>query len=109
MLLSTAQRIVDLGLRDLGYQYVVQDDCWSAGRNASGYLQPNTTLFPHGMSYVSEKLHDMGFGFGIYSDAGSLTCGRFAGSLGYEEADAQVWASWGVRHSLDYLSKCIIV
>ena len=40
----------------------------------------------------------MGLGFGIYSDAGTLTCARYVGSLGYEEIDAQTWASWGVSH-----------
>jgi alpha-galactosidase len=41
LLLSTAQQMVDLGLRDLGYNYVVMDDCWSIGRNSSGYLVEN--------------------------------------------------------------------
>lgn len=37
--------------------------------------------------------------FGIYSDAGNLTCGGYPGSLGHEELDAQTFASWGI----DYL------
>lgn len=39
--------------------------------------------------------------FGIYSSAGTYTCGGRFGSLDYEEIDAQTYASWGV----DYLSK----
>jgi alpha-galactosidase len=35
LLLQTADLIVDYGLKDLGYHYVILDDCWSAGRNAS--------------------------------------------------------------------------
>ncbi|KAI5121708.1 hypothetical protein M0805_002101 [Coniferiporia weirii] len=99
LLLSSGQQVVALGFKDLGYTYVVQDDCWSAGRNSTGHLQANTTKFPNGMSYIAEKLHEMGLGFGIYSDAGSLTCGQYVGSLGNEVIDAQTWASWGV----DYL------
>ena len=99
LLLNTASKIVSYGLRDAGYHYVVLDDCWSAGRNSSGFLQPNTTKFPHGMAYIADQLHNMGLGYGMYSDAGSYTCGRYAGSLGYETKDAQVFASWGV----DYL------
>lgn len=38
LLLTTAQDMVDFGLRDLGYNYIVLDDCWSVGRNESGYL-----------------------------------------------------------------------
>lgn len=37
--------------------------------------------------------------FGIYSDAGTLTCGGYAGSAGYESLDAETFAGWGV----DYL------
>ena len=46
LLLSTARALVSLGLRDLGYNYVVLDDCWSAGRNASGYLVEDPEKFP---------------------------------------------------------------
>jgi alpha galactosidase A-like protein len=39
--------MVDYGLRDLGYQYVIIDDCWAQGRNESGYLVPNSKKFPN--------------------------------------------------------------
>ncbi|KAL5481045.1 hypothetical protein ACEPAI_9986 [Sanghuangporus weigelae] len=99
LLLSTGRLIVNLGLRDLGYTYIVQDDCWSAGRNSSGHLQVDTTKFPRGIAVVADEIHSLDLGFGIYSDAGSLTCGRFIGSLGNESIDAETWANWGV----DYL------
>jgi len=41
LLLTTAQNLVDFGLRDLGYNYISLDDCWSIGRNSSGYLIEN--------------------------------------------------------------------
>lgn len=51
------------------------------------------------MASIISKLHDMGFKFGIYSSAGTFTCARYPGSLGYETKDAELWASWGVsRH-----------
>jgi alpha-galactosidase len=31
LLLTTAQDMIDFGLRDLGYNYIVLDDCWSVG------------------------------------------------------------------------------
>lgn len=91
-LLSTAQKMVDLGLRDLGYNYVVLDDCWSEGRNESGYLVPRSDTFPHGMRYVADTLHAMGMKFGMYSSAGIYTCGRYPGSLGNEQKDADFFA-----------------
>ncbi|OCK81502.1 glycoside hydrolase family 27 protein [Lepidopterella palustris CBS 459.81] len=87
LLLNTARAMVDYGLRDLGYQYIVLDDCWSIGRNESGYLVADHTL------------HSMGMKFGMYSSAGIMTCARYPGSLGYEQKDADLWASWDV----DYL------
>ncbi|PBP16961.1 alpha-galactosidase/alpha-n-acetylgalactosaminidase [Diplocarpon rosae] len=101
LLVETANLIVDYGLKDLGYHYVVLDDCWSTGRNASNNnsLVADAAKFPRGMAAVADDLHALGFGFGMYSSAGKYTCGRYAGSLGYEEVDAQTWADWGV----DYL------
>jgi alpha-galactosidase len=101
LLLQTAELIVDYGLKDLGYHYVILDDCWSIGRNASNNnsLVANPKKFPNGMAAVADNLHALGLGFGMYSDAGKYTCGGYAGSLGYETVDANTWASWGV----DYL------
>lgn len=44
LLLTTAQDMVDYGLRDAGYDYIVLDDCWSVGRNESGYLIANGNI-----------------------------------------------------------------
>lgn len=101
LLVETANLIVDYGLKDLGYHYVVLDDCWSVGRNASNNnsLIADPEKFPRGMAAVAEDIHELGLGFGMYSSAGKYTCGGYAGSLGYEEVDANTWAEWGV----DYL------
>ena len=101
LLLQTAKLIVDYGLKDLGYHYVILDDCWSAGRDASAgnSLIANSTKFPNGMAAVADNLHALGLGFGMYSSAGKYTCGGYAGSQGFETVDANTFASWGV----DYL------
>lgn len=65
LLLSTAEKIVSYGLRDVGYEYVVLDDCWSAGRSQNGTLQANTTKFPNGMADVADHLHGMDLKFGM--------------------------------------------
>ena len=92
LVLNTAQTMVDYGLRDLGYNYVVIDDCWSVGRNSSGYLVANTDTFPNGMSHVADELHSMGMKMGMYSSAGLYTCAKYTGSLGYEQQDADFFA-----------------
>lgn len=55
--------------------------------------------FPSGMKVIGDYVHDHGLKFGIYSSAGTMTCAKRAGSLYYEEKDAQDFADWGV----DYL------
>lgn len=99
LLLETASVLVETGLRDLGYQYVVLDDCWSRGRDEDSHLLADPEKFPRGMKAVAQSLHDNGLLFGMYSSAGELTCARYAGSLDYEKQDAESFASWEV----DYL------
>lgn len=101
LLASSARAIVDLGLRDLGYQYVVLDDCWSSGRNTSGNgsIVVDAAKFPDGMAAVADDIHGLGLKFGMYSSAGRYTCGQYEASLGHEAVDAQTFADWGV----DYL------
>lgn len=63
---------------------------------------PNMTKFPDGISGLADKIHDLGMKIGIYSSAGTMTCARYSGSLGYEQKDADVWASWGVSIHVQY-------
>ncbi len=93
---SMADAIVRSGLRDAGYVYVNIDDCWQVGRDSSGKIIPDPAAFPNGMEHLGDYLHSRGLKFGIYSDAGKMTCGKRPGSLGYEEVDAKTYASWGV-------------
>ena len=81
LVLDTASTITHLGLQDLGYHYVVIDDCWSNGRDGNNQLQADTTKFPNGMTHVGDQLHAQGLGFGMYSDAGSSTVSAFDRSL----------------------------
>lgn len=100
--MQAANAMVDLGFKDAGYEYVVLDDCWSeqGGRDpVTSRLVPNTTKFPDGMSGTADQVHDLGLKYGMYSSAGTMTCGRYPGSLGYEMIDAETFAEWGV----DYL------
>jgi hypothetical protein len=56
-------------------------DCWqSHERTANGQLQPDAAKFPSGMAALAAEVHSKGMKFGVYSDAGSLTCGGYPGS-----------------------------
>uniref|UniRef100_A0A804Q6E6 Alpha-galactosidase n=1 Tax=Zea mays TaxID=4577 RepID=A0A804Q6E6_MAIZE len=98
---STADALVAIGLAKAGYTYVNLDDCWAdSERTKEGYMVANPKTFPSGIKALADYVHSKGLKLGIYSSAGTRTCSnRMPGSLGYEERDAKMFASWGV----DYL------
>jgi alpha-galactosidase len=96
---DTADAMASSGMRDAGYQYVVIDDCWQGPRNADGVITADPQRFPSGIKALADYVHARGLKFGIYSDAGRLTCGGRPGSQGHEYQDALTYARWGV----DYL------
>ncbi|HEY0263033.1 MAG TPA: glycoside hydrolase family 27 protein [Granulicella sp.] len=91
---SAADALVATGMRDAGYVYVNIDDTWQGQRDAQGVLQTNER-FPD-MKALADYVHSKGLKFGIYSSPGDQTCAHYAGSLGHEEQDAKLYASWGV-------------
>lgn len=100
VLRETADAMVSSGLKDVGFEYLVIDDMWVARRDSiSGVLVPDPKRFPMGMKALADYVHSKGLKFGIYSDAGTLTCGKLPASFGHEEIDARTFAEWGV----DYL------
>ncbi|KZV90062.1 alpha-galactosidase [Exidia glandulosa HHB12029] len=102
IVLQSAQALVSTGLKDLGYNYVLIDDCWHspAGREpGTNAPREDKEKFPHGLKWLADQIHALDLKFGIYSDAGTRTCGNQFGSLGFEEIDAKTYAGWGV----DYL------
>jgi alpha-galactosidase len=99
MIRETADAFVSSGLKDAGYTYIVIDDYWHGGRDSNDMLYPDPKRFPSGIKALADYVHSKGLKFGIYSDAGTVTCGRQPASFGYEEKDAKLFASWGV----DYL------
>ncbi len=94
-----ADAMVKSGMKDAGYQYVVIDDCWQVERDTSGNIVADPKRFPSGIKALADYVHSLGLKFGIYSDAGSMTCAKRPGSLGHEYQDALQYAAWGV----DYL------
>ncbi len=97
-LIQVAIALQKTGLQSLGYSLLAIDDCWSSGRNSSGYLVPSARVFPSGIEPFIEQLKSLNFSVGIYSSAGPLTCAGFAGSLGYEYQDAEQWLQWGIQY-----------
>lgn len=105
-LMNVADQIVAKGLQEVGYEYVVLDDCFQNGRDANGVLKADPIRFPDGIKPVADYVHSKGLKFGIYSVPGTKTCANLyngytpnIGSYGHEQIDAETFAAWGV----DYL------
>lgn len=105
---ETADAMVENGMKDAGYEYIVVDDCWQAfSRDENGNLQGNPDRFPSGIKALVDYVHERGLKFGIYAAPGSETCAMYwdnypakeIGSFGHEKQDAKQFAKWGI----DYL------
>lgn len=100
LIFSTADSMIEQGLLDAGYEYLIIDDCWSMkNRDKDGKLVPDPEKFPHGIKAVADYVHSKGLKFGIYSCCGVRTCAGYPGSFEHEFSDAAQFAEWGV----DYL------
>ena len=104
---EAADAFVSEGLKDAGYEYVVIDDCWSEKqRDKNGKLVPDHWKFPDGIKPVADYVHSKGLKFGMYSCAGTHTCGGHPGSFEHEFDDAETFAEWGVDYlKYDYCYK----
>jgi alpha-galactosidase len=99
LIMGMADAMVNSGMKDAGYEFVVIDDCWQVSRDENGNIVADKEKFPHGIKYLADYIHGKGLKFGIYSCAGSKTCAGRPGGRGHEYQDALMYAHWGV----DYL------
>ena len=66
LIFRVADKLVETGLRDLGYRYIQIDYGWCVNgkdyptRDENGDLLPDPHKFPHGMKYVADYLHSKG-------------------------------------------------
>lgn len=92
-----ANKIIELGLADLGYKYVVLDDGCYKSERIDGLLVNESVKFPSGFKALSDYIHSKGLLFGMYNDIGTNLCaGAAVGTCGFEDVDAQSYVDWGV-------------
>ncbi len=97
--------MVQKGLKEVGYSYVNIDDGFFGWRDEKGVMQTHPERFPNGLKGVADHIHSLGLKAGIYSDAGSNTCGSIwdkdmngigSGLYGHEFQDATLYfKEWG--------------
>jgi len=97
---DAADMLVETGMREAGYEYLVVDDTWMAeSLTDDREFQPHPEDFSSGIADLADYVHEKGLQFGIYSSAGTHTCAELPASLGLEDIHAGQFAEWGV----DYL------
>ena len=79
IIVSVAQAMATNGLAKAGYRYVNIDDGFFGGRGPDGRLKFHPKRFPNGLKPTVDAIHALGLKAGIYSDAGSDTCGSMWG------------------------------
>ncbi len=95
---ESADAMVEKGLLEAGYEYLVIDDCWSEYERdpVTDRIVPHHEKFPNGMKPVADYVHSRGLKFGMYSCNGVRTCADYPGSYDHEFLDAQMFAEFGV-------------
>lgn len=68
--------MVDFGFKDVGYEYVNIDDCWSDKVNKCdnfmGRIFVDFVKFFYGIVYVVDEVYVRGLKLGIYGDVGQF-------------------------------------
>lgn len=109
VIIETAHALINTGLLESGYNFVLIDDGWTAclkynkdgscnipaPRNANGEIVVDENKFPGGFEPLTATLHGLGFKVGIYTAVSHTTCGGYVGSLDYEATDANSFVQWG--------------
>jgi alpha-galactosidase len=95
---ETADAMVESGMRDAGYEYVVMDDCWQVARDEEDRIVADPERFPSGIAALADYIHGKGLKFGLYTDVGPQTCAGRPGSYDHFEQDARTYAEWGVDY-----------
>ena len=93
-----ADAMVTSGMKDAGYQFVNIDDCWQVSRDSSGTIVADPERFAPGIKALADYVHSKGLKFGVYTDAGRMTCQKRPGSYEHEAQDIKTYASWDVDY-----------
>ena len=93
--------LLSTGLAECGYTYANIDDGFFGGRGADGKIRFHKERFPNGIKPLADYAHELGLKVGIYSEAGSTSCGFYydgegengvnVGLCGHEREDLETY------------------
>ena len=90
--------IVNNGLKDAGYIYVVVDGGWRDVKlDPDGKLVAHPVKFPHGIKPLADYAHSKGLKFGLHVVPGTHDCGGDpVGGYHREEIHVRQFVDWGL-------------
>ena len=114
---QAADAMVETGLAEHGWNYIVVDDCWRTRptEKEAGFKRPDwigvkahmygparlpdgtpatNAQFPD-MKAMADYIHSKGLRAGLYSVPAEVACCYTFGSWQHEAKDAETWAKWG--------------
>lgn len=94
---AMVQKIKELELDKLGYEYVVLDDGCYHPERVDGHLRSDEIKFPSGFKAMADFVHAHDLKFGMYNDIGDRLCsGAKVGIYGYEKTDCEDYIKWDI-------------
>ncbi len=95
---QTIDLLVETGLKDAGYNYVVIDGGWRDTKTGpNGELVPHPVKFPNGIKALADYAHSKGLKFGLHTVPGTHDCGGDAvGGYNKEELHISQFVAWGL-------------
>jgi alpha-galactosidase len=97
--LQMAEVMVNTGMAEIGYEYIVLDTGWQSEHDKTRELPADQGRFPHGMRFLADYIHAKGMRFGIYAGGRDTDHPEPPGSNSREFFDARIYSHW----DLDYL------
>ncbi|KAJ2981437.1 hypothetical protein NQ176_g2025 [Zarea fungicola] len=96
---NAANAMARNGMLKAGYNRLNLDDAWSTHQRApNGSMVWDEQKFPKGLVWLADFMKERGFIPGIYSDSGTLSCGQYPATFGYESIDLQTFSDWGYEY-----------
>ena len=56
LIMGMADAMVNSGMKDAGYEYVVIDDCWQVSRDENGEIVADKERFPNGIKFLADYI-----------------------------------------------------
>jgi alpha-galactosidase len=97
--IEIAEAMVNTGMAEMGYEYMVLDTCWQSEHDKTRQLPADQRRFPHGMRFLADYIHAKGLRFGIYAGGQDTDHPGPPGSSSQKLFDARIYSHW----DLDYL------